>query len=136
MRFDREFRHPPGVDRALTALREIVRETGPIRLMEICGTHTMAIAKSGLRSLLPEGLSLISGPGCPVCVTPAGAIDGILRLSEQHGVLLASYGDLLRVPGSERGIPFCAAARSARPFTRSILRWKRFRWHASIRIMR
>lgn len=103
MRFDREFRHPQGVDRALTALREIVRETGPIRLMEICGTHTMAIAKSGLRSLLPEGLSLISGPGCPVCVTPAGAIDGILRLSEQHGVLLASYGDLLRVPGSERG---------------------------------
>ena len=103
MRFDREFRHPQGVDRALAALREIVRETGPIRLMEICGTHTMAIAKSGLRSLLPEGLSLISGPGCPVCVTPAGAIDGILRLSEQHGVLLASYGDLLRVPGSERG---------------------------------
>ena len=103
MRFDREFRHPQGVDRALTALREIVRETGPIRLMEICGTHTMAIAKSGLRSLLPEGLSLISGPGCPVCVTPAGAIDGILRLSEQRGALLASYGDLLRVPGSERG---------------------------------
>lgn len=103
MRFDREFRHPQGVDRALAALREIVRETGPIRLMEICGTHTMAIAKSGLRSLLPEGLSLISGPGCPVCVTPSGAIDGILRLSEQPGILLTSYGDLLRVPGSERG---------------------------------
>ena len=91
MRFDREFRHPQGVDRALTALREIVRETGPIRLMEICGTHTMAIAKSGLRSLLPEGLSLI---------------------------------------------PCCAAGRSAHPFTPSILRWKRFRWRASIRTMR
>ena len=103
MRFDREFRHPQGVDRALAALREIVRETGPIRLMEICGTHTMAIAKSGLRALLPEGLELLSGPGCPVCVTPAGAIDAILRLSEEPGVLLASYGDLLRVPGSARG---------------------------------
>ena len=103
MRFDTEFRRPQNAERALAALRELVRETGPIRLMEICGTHTMAIAKAGLRALLPEGLELISGPGCPVCVTPAGAIDGILRLSERPDVILASYGDLLRVPGSVRG---------------------------------
>ncbi len=103
MRFDREFNRPPNVDGVIKALRAIVRGTGPIRLMEICGTHTMAIAKSGLRALLPEGLELLSGPGCPVCVTPAGAIDAILRLSEEPGVLLASYGDLLRVPGSARG---------------------------------
>ncbi|MFR2563149.1 MAG: hypothetical protein ACLS8R_11030 [Anaeromassilibacillus sp.] len=75
----------------------------PIRLMEICGTHTMAIAKAGLRSLLPPSIQLLSGPGCPVCVTPAGAIDEILRLSGLPDVILASYGDLLRVPGSVRG---------------------------------
>ena len=103
MHFDTDFRHPQNVERVLSALRAIVHETGPIRLMEICGTHTMAIAKSGLRSLLPDGLELLSGPGCPVCVTPAGAIDEILRLSERPDILLTSYGDLLRVPGSVRG---------------------------------
>lgn len=103
MHFDTDFRHPQNVERVLSALRAIVLETGPIRLMEICGTHTMAIAKSGLRSLLPDGLELLSGPGCPVCVTPAGAIDEILRLSERPDILLTSYGDLLRVPGSVRG---------------------------------
>ena len=71
--------------------------------MEICGTHTMAIAKAGLRGLLAPGVQLLSGPGCPVCVTPTGAIDAALQLSERPGVTIASYGDLLRVPGSCKG---------------------------------
>ena len=71
--------------------------------MEICGTHTMAIAKAGLRAVLPGNLRLVSGPGCPVCVTPSGAIDEILRLSGEKGLMIASYGDLLRVPGSRPG---------------------------------
>lgn len=72
-------------------------------IMEVCGTHTMAIAKSGLRQLLPPQIHLISGPGCPVCVTPAGVMDEILRLSENPDVILTTYGDLLRVPGSVHG---------------------------------
>ena len=75
----------------------------PIRLMEVCGTHTMAIARAGLKQLLPPEVTLISGPGCPVCVTPAGAIDAVLELAMEPGVVVASYGDLLRVPGSRRG---------------------------------
>ena len=71
--------------------------------MEVCGTHTMSIAKSGIRSILPENVQLLSGPGCPVCVTPANMIDMVLDLSQLPGVLIASYGDLLRVPGSKHG---------------------------------
>ena len=75
----------------------------PLCLMEVCGTHTMAIAKAGLRQLLPPHIRLISGPGCPVCVTPAGALDTVLEFAMTPGVLLTTYGDLLRVPGSKRG---------------------------------
>ena len=103
MLYDSSFKNPDGVPAILKKLQTLVRETGPINLMEICGTHTAAIAKSGIRSLLPEELHLLSGPGCPVCVTPAGAIDEILRLSERPDTIIASYGDLLRVPGSIRG---------------------------------
>jgi len=74
-----------------------------VTLMEVCGTHTMAIARLGLRQLLPDGVRLVSGPGCPVCVTPAGALDAVLEFSMTPGVTLATYGDLLRVPGSVRG---------------------------------
>ena len=72
-------------------------------LMEVCGTHTMAIAKSGIKSMLPEKVKLLSGPGCPVCVTPASEIDAILELSMRPDVILATYGDMVRVPGSVPG---------------------------------
>ena len=74
-----------------------------LRLMEVCGTHTMAIAASGLKSMLPATVKLLSGPGCPVCVTPPQVIDKVLELSMERDVLLASYGDMLRVPGSRAG---------------------------------
>ena len=73
------------------------------RIMEVCGTHTMAIAEAGIRSLLPESVKLLSGPGCPVCVTPAELIDAVLALSMEKNVILASYGDMIRVPGSVPG---------------------------------
>lgn len=76
---------------------------GSVKLMEVCGTHTMAIAKSGLKSALPENIRLLSGPGCPVCVTPAEVIDEILKLSMRENVTIATYGDMIRVPGSVRG---------------------------------
>ena len=101
MRFDAEFRRPEGADKLLNAVRELA--VSPVRIMEVCGTHTMAIAKSGLRQVLPENVKLISGPGCPVCVTPAAEIDQVLELSSRPGVTLTTYGDLMRVPGSVRG---------------------------------
>ena len=75
----------------------------PMTLMEVCGTHTMAIARSGLKTLLPGNIRLLSGPGCPVCVTPAEDIDGVLELAMEKNVIIASYGDMLRVPGSTPG---------------------------------
>lgn len=92
------------VEKLLCAIRDLLPEdAGTVTLMEVCGTHTMAIGKAGIRQLLPPSVRLLSGPGCPVCVTPAGRIDQILRLSEEPGVILATYGDMVRVPGSRRG---------------------------------
>ncbi len=76
---------------------------GEVRLMEVCGTHTMAIARSGIRSMLPENVRLLSGPGCPVCVTPGEVIDAVLELAMRPGLILATYGDMVRVPGSTPG---------------------------------
>jgi hydrogenase expression/formation protein HypD len=68
--------------------------------MEVCGTHTMAIFRSGIRALLPNTLSLISGPGCPVCVTAQNEIDAFIELSRIDDVIITTFGDLLRVPGT------------------------------------
>ena len=92
------FRRPEGAEKLIAAIREM--DLPETRLMEVCGTHTMAIAKSGLRQVLPEHIRLLSGPGCPVCVTPSGVMDEIMRLSETPGLILTTYGDLMRVPGS------------------------------------
>jgi len=73
-------------------------------LMEVCGTHTVAIARHGLREALPDGVRLIAGPGCPVCVTPQEEIDWFLALGGLEGVTLATFGDMVRVPGSERSL--------------------------------
>jgi hydrogenase expression/formation protein HypD len=72
---------------------------GRLRFMEVCGTHTMSIFRSGLHSLLPAGLVHISGPGCPVCVTHGSEIAALLELAARPGVTLATFGDLMRVPG-------------------------------------
>jgi hydrogenase expression/formation protein HypD len=71
-----------------------------VRIMEVCGTHTVAIHRCGLRALLPPNVRLISGPGCPVCVTPAGYIDALLELGRRDDAIIATYGDMVRVPGS------------------------------------
>lgn len=69
-------------------------------LMEVCGTHTVAIARNGLRAMMPEGVRLASGPGCPVCVTSNKDIDTVIALSRVPGVTIATFGDMTRVPGS------------------------------------
>jgi hydrogenase expression/formation protein HypD len=70
-----------------------------INIMEVCGTHTVSIFRNGIRSTLPGGLKLLSGPGCPVCVTDQSYIDIVLQLAERDDVLIATYGDMIRVPG-------------------------------------
>ncbi len=77
---------------------------GTLKLMEVCGTHTMAIARYGLRGLMPEGLKLISGPGCPVCVTPASIINAAQALSEIPETVIVTFGDMMRVPGTEKSL--------------------------------
>ncbi len=72
----------------------------PVQIMEVCGTHTMAIGRHGIRNVLPAEVELLSGPGCPVCVTDSGYIDAAIELAEK-GVVLATFGDMLYVPGSE-----------------------------------
>ncbi|MBL7106495.1 MAG: hydrogenase formation protein HypD [Phycisphaerae bacterium] len=72
-----------------------------INVMEVCGTHTVSIFRSGIRSTLPKHLKLLSGPGCPVCVTDQGYIDLAIELAQRDDCILATYGDMIRVPGSD-----------------------------------
>ena len=81
----------------------------PVRIMEVCGTHTHEIFRLGLRQILPKEVTLISGPGCPVCVTPVSFIDEAIWLALERGVTICTFGDLVRVPGSEGSL---ATARS------------------------
>jgi hydrogenase expression/formation protein HypD len=88
--------------------------TGPLRFMEVCGTHTVAIFRSGLRSILPKEIVHLSGPGCPVCVTHEAEINAFLDLAEKPGVIIATFGDLMRVPGSRGRTLKAAQADGAR----------------------
>jgi len=92
-----------------TAIDRIIRDIGdkvdaigrPVAVMEVCGTHTMAIHRHGLAAVMPAALKLSSGPGCPVCVTPSGYVDCALDLAKNDGVMIATFGDMVRVPGSD-----------------------------------
>jgi len=89
---------------ACSIVREASGLAEPVRFMEVCGTHTMAIAQHGLKSLLPPQVRLVSGPGCPVCVTPVDYIDHALALAVDPRNIIATFGDLLRVPGSRSSL--------------------------------
>ncbi|MBN1983943.1 MAG: hydrogenase formation protein HypD [Chitinivibrionales bacterium] len=84
----------------LDEIRQKAAKLGPVAIMEVCGTHTMAIGKMGLRGLLPDSLRLISGPGCPVCVTPGESIDGAAHCAIKNKVTIVTFGDMVRVPGN------------------------------------
>ncbi len=77
---------------------------GPMRIMEVCGTHTVSIFRNGIRDVLPKNITLVSGPGCPVCVTDQAEVDAFIQLSRQDEVILATFGDLLRVPGTQSSL--------------------------------
>jgi len=75
-----------------------------VRLMEVCGTHTMQLFRSGIRAMLPPNVKLLSGPGCPVCVTPMGVIEAAIEIAGLDDVVLATFGDMVRVPGSRTSL--------------------------------
>ncbi len=80
--------------------KESKRLKREIRIMEVCGTHTVAIFRAGIRSILPENIKLLSGPGCPVCVTPEEDVDSVIELSKDSRNIILTFGDMMRVPGS------------------------------------
>jgi len=100
LKFIDEFREGETARRLAGAIAKVMAGRGPLTIMEVCGTHTMAIARTGIRGLLPASLRLISGPGCPVCVTPQRWIDHAIALSRRPDVTVCAFGDMLRVPGS------------------------------------
>jgi hydrogenase expression/formation protein HypD len=93
-----EYRDPLVARRLVDKLHQI--STKPARLMEVCGTHTVAIAKHGIRRLMPPTVRLLSGPGCPVCVTANEDIDMAIEIARQPGVIMTTFGDMMKVPGS------------------------------------
>jgi len=98
MKFIDEFRDKQIAEGLIQRIRKI--SSRAIQLMEVCGTHTVSIFRYGIRGLLPEHIRLISGPGCPVCVTTNNDIDLAIALSRQKDVIIVTFGDMMRVPGS------------------------------------
>lgn len=98
------FADPVRCDALRRQIARIAAGGGPITLMEVCGTHTTALFRFGLREMLPPEVRIISGPGCPVCVTPTGYVDLALRLLDEPDLAVVTYGDMLRVPGSESSL--------------------------------
>ena len=100
MKFVDEFRDPEVIRRTSEEIRRLAEPGRHYRIMEVCGGHTHAIYRFGLKDLLPDNVELIHGPGCPVCVLPMGRIDDGLDLARQPGVIFAAFGDMMRVPGA------------------------------------
>jgi hydrogenase expression/formation protein HypD len=102
MKYVNEYRDPELGKKLLARIHR--RSRKPARLMEFCGGHTVAIFRHGLRQLLPPHIEMLSGPGCPVCVTAAADLDKAIALGQLPGVIIASFGDMVRVPGSRSSL--------------------------------
>jgi len=102
MKYLSEYRDGSLASKMADRIRAISKK--PARFMEICGTHTVAIFKSGIREVLPEHIGLVSGPGCPVCVTATRDIDKAVKVARIPDVIVTTFGDMIRVPGSESSL--------------------------------
>jgi hydrogenase expression/formation protein HypD len=100
MRFVDEFRDPEVITRTAEEIRWLADSARHYRMMEVCGGHTHAIYRFGLKDVLPENIELVHGPGCPVCVLPMGRIDDGLSMAERSNVIFTAFGDMMRVPGT------------------------------------
>lgn len=89
------------IKRLIDEINIMAKETDEINIMEVCGTHTHAIAKSGIKSLLPSNIKLLSGPGCPVCVSEESFIDNSIEILNNYNVTIATFGDIAKVSGTE-----------------------------------
>ncbi|MEM3783619.1 MAG: hydrogenase formation protein HypD [Candidatus Bathyarchaeia archaeon] len=98
-----KFRDPELAKRIAEKIREIAPKSDVVKICHVCGTHEWTITHFGLRSLLPSNVEVIAGPGCPVCVTPASEIDEAVQLANK-GVVVTCFGDVLRVPSSEKSL--------------------------------
>jgi len=102
MKYSEEYRDPALVERLYARIGDVASDVdSPVTIMEICGTHTHAIGRFGIKSRLPDTVRLISGPGCPVCVTAVEDIDRSLSMARLPGVVLTTFGDMVRVPGTD-----------------------------------
>ena len=110
MRYVDEFRDPELITKAAEEIRRLAETGHHYRIMEVCGGHTHAIYRFGLKDILPNNIELIHGPGCPVCVLPMGRIDDGLDIARKNDVIFAAFGDMMRVPGAH-GSPFEHKAR-------------------------
>lgn len=110
MKYVDEFRNPQLIAKSASEIRQLADPRRHYRLMEVCGGHTHAIYRFGLKDLLPPNIELIHGPGCPVCVLPMGRIDDGLKIAEDPKVIFAAFGDVMRVPGTQ-GSPLERKAR-------------------------
>src|SRR5579863_5143881 len=110
MKYVDEFRAPELIGKAGEEIRKLADPNLHYRIMEVCGGHTHAIYRFGLKDLLPANVELIHGPGCPVCVLPMGRIDDGLSMAEKPNVTFTAFGDMMRVPGT-RGTPLEYKAR-------------------------
>lgn len=103
MNYVDEFRDPQRARRLIAAIHELYPAVGrPLQLMEFCGGHTHTLLRYGIEQLLPEGIEMVHGPGCPVCVLPRERVDDAVVLAERPEVIFATFGDALRVPGSRQ----------------------------------
>lgn len=109
MKYVDEFRDPQKAGALLREIQKLSDRLGhtkeqPLKLMEVCGGHTHSIFKYGIEAILPEAIELIHGPGCPVCVMPRGRLDDAIALAEHPNVIFATFGDAMRVPGSQKSL--------------------------------
>ena len=102
MRFLSEYRDPELVKQYLDEIHKIT--TRPWKIMEVCGGQTHGLVKNGIIDMLPENITMVHGPGCPVCVTPVSIIDEAVYLAKMPNVIICSFGDMLRVPGSQKSL--------------------------------
>src|SRR6202048_1641574 len=112
MKYVDEFRDPALITAVAHEIKRTADPNRHYRIMEVCGGHTHAIYRHGLRDILPDNVEMGHGPGCPVCVLPTGRVDDGLAIAAQPNVVLACFGDMMRVPGT-KGTPLELKARGA-----------------------
>jgi len=104
VRYIKELRESNLAESLIEKIKEISSKTGKVKIMEVCGTHTVSLFRSGLRELIKDYVEIISGPGCPVCVTSNSFIDRAISLSKRKNFIIATFGDMVRVPGTESSL--------------------------------